>query len=237
VDRNVAKVCSAAISKGIRRGHLPCRFVAVTCHYDVAEWLEPDWIVDMATGELKRRCLRRGDTDEANVWRRPAIDLEIHRSEPAAWQLFKRHHYLNGQLPVAARCFLTTWQGTPVHFCATVPVITRKGHRRFTRIVTLPDYQGIGIGMGAVAAVAELHRAEGHRINVTSSHPALIRHCQHSPLWRTVNVKKTGGSSQRGNKRFPTYRNAAGRAVVSFEYVGRLTATRGEARSEEHAAI
>src|SRR5262249_38491248 len=56
VDRNVAKVCSAAISKGIRRGHLPCRFVAVTCHYDVADWLEPDWIVDMATGELKRRC-------------------------------------------------------------------------------------------------------------------------------------------------------------------------------------
>ena len=47
----MAKVCSAAIAKGIRRGHLPCRFVAVTCHYDVAEWLEPDWMLDMATGE------------------------------------------------------------------------------------------------------------------------------------------------------------------------------------------
>ena len=62
-----------------------------------------------------------------------------------------------------------------MNFCATLPVITKKNHRRFTRIVTLPDYQGIGIGMRAVAAVAELHRAEGHRINVTSSHPALIR--------------------------------------------------------------
>lgn len=209
VDRNVAKVCSAAITKGIRRGHLPCRFVAVTCHYDVAAWLEPDWILDMATCELQRRCLRR-----------PAIQLEVHRCEMAAWQLFKRHHYLNGSLPVASRCYLTTWEGVPVNFCATVPVITRKNHRRFTRIVTLPDYQGIGIGMRAVAAVAELHRAEGHRINVTSSHPALIRHCDMSPLWKTVNVKKSGGSSQRGNKRFPTYRNAAGRAVVSFEYLG-----------------
>ena len=166
VDRNVAKVCSAAIAKGIRRGHLPCRFVAVTCHYDVAAWLEPDWILDMATCELQRRRLRR-----------PPIELEIHRCGVDAWQLFKRHHYLSGQLPVAARCYLTTWEGIPVNFCATVPVITRKNHRRFTRIVTLPDYQGIGIGMRAVAAVAELHRAEGHRINVTSSHPALIRHC------------------------------------------------------------
>ncbi len=209
VDRNVAKVCSAAIAKGVRCGHLPCRFVAVTCHYDVAEWLEPDWILDMATGELRRRRLRR-----------PRIKLEIHRCKLAAWQLFKRHHYLSGSLAPGARCYLTTWEGLPVNFCATVPVIMKKNHRRFSRIVTLPDFQGIGIGMRAIAAVAELHRVEGHRINVTSSHPALIRHCENSPLWRAVNVKKTGGSSQRGNKLCPAYRSAAGRAVVSFEYIG-----------------
>jgi GNAT superfamily N-acetyltransferase len=156
--------------------------------------------------------------------------------------LFKRHHYLSGSLPPGARCYLTTWEGIPVNFCATVPVITKKNHRRFTRIVTLPDYQGIGIGMRAVAAVAALHRAEGHRINVTSSHPALIRHCAHSALWKAVNVKKTGGSSQR-NSRFPTYRSAAGRAVVSFEYVGGLAAKCGRlptgdrrANHQEHGA-
>jgi GNAT superfamily N-acetyltransferase len=209
VDRNVAKVCSAAIAKGIRRGHIPCRFVAVSCHYDITEWLEPDWLLDMATCELSRRRLRR-----------PAIELEIHRCRMAAWQLFKRHHYLSGSLAAGARCYLATWEGVPVNFCATLPVIARKNHRRFTRIVTLPDYQGIGIGMRAVAAVAELHRAEGLRINVTSSHPALIRHCQNSRLWKTVNVRKTGGSPRRANARFGNYRNAAGRAVVSFEYVG-----------------
>ena len=209
VDRNVAKVCSAAIAKGIRRGHLPCRFVAVTCHYDVADWLEPDWVLDMATCELKRRRLRR-----------PTIELAIHRCRMAAWQLFKRHHYLSGSLAVGARCYLTTWEGVPVNFCATVPVITKKNHRRFTRIVTLPDFQGIGIGMRAVAAVAALHRQEGLRINVTSSHPALIRHCRRSPLWKAVNVKKTGGSGRRGTSKFPAYRSAAGRAVVSFEYIG-----------------
>jgi GNAT superfamily N-acetyltransferase len=207
VDRNVAKVCSAAIAKGIRRRHIPCRFVAVTCHYDVAEWLEPDWVLDMATCELTRRRLRR-----------PSIKLEIHRSSLAAWQLFKRHHYLSGSLANGARCYLTTWDDIPVNFCATLPVIAKRNHRRFTRIVTLPDYQGIGIGMRAVAAVAELHRREGLRINVTSSHPALIRHCRRSPLWRTVNVRKAG-STPRSRERFHGYRSAAGRAVVSFEYV------------------
>ena len=208
VDRNVARACSLAIAKGIRRGNIPCRFVAVTCHYDVAEWLEADWVLDMATGLLQRRRLRR-----------PEIKLEIHRCGVAPWKLFARHHYLSGGLAVGARCYLATWEGEPVTFCATLPVITKKNHRRFTRIVTLPDYQGMGIGMRVVAAVAALHRAEGLRINVTSSHPALIRHCRRSAEWRTVNVKKTG-SSPSGSRRFPAYRSSAGRSVVSFEYVG-----------------
>lgn len=208
VDRTVAKVCSAAIAKGIRQGHIPCRFVAVTCHYDVAEWLEPDWVLDMATRETSWRCLRR-----------PSIELEIHRCRLATWEMFKRHHYLSGILPPGSRTYLTTWNDTPVNFCATLPVIAKRNHRRFTRIVTLPDFQGLGIGMRAVAAVAELHRAEGHRINVTSSHPALIRHCVRSPLWKAVNVKKTGASPA-ASKGFPNYHSSAGRSVVSFEYVG-----------------
>ncbi len=208
VDRNVARACSAAISKGIRRGNIPCRFVAVTCHYDVAEWLEADWVLDMATGRLQRRRLRR-----------PDIAVDIHRCGLAPWELFARHHYLSGLLAVGARCYLATWNGEPVTFCATLPVITKKNHRRFTRIVTLPDYQGMGIGMRVVAAVASLHRAEGLRINVTSSHPALIRHCKRSDDWRTVNVKKAG-ASPRGTARLAGYRSSAGRAVVSFEYVG-----------------
>ncbi|MCG8451382.1 MAG: GNAT family N-acetyltransferase [Pirellulales bacterium] len=208
VDRNVAKACSTAIAKGIRGGHIPCRFIAVTCHYDVAEWLEADWVLDMATGRLDRRRLRR-----------PRIHLEVHRCRLDAWQLFARHHYLSGSLALQARCYLATWEGEPVAFCATLPVITRKNHRRFSRIVTLPDYQGMGIGMRFVAAVASLHRHEGFRINVTSSHPALIRHCRNSQVWKAVSVRKNGGSSGRA-KCFSKYRTSAGRAVVSFEYIG-----------------
>lgn len=208
VDRNVAKACSTAIAKGIRNRNIPCRYIAVTCHYDVGEWLEADWVLDMATRQLHRRRLRR-----------PSIQLEIHRTRLAAWKLFAKHHYLSGSLAIGARCYLATWEGEPVAFCATLPMIAKKNHRRFTRIVTLPDFQGMGIGMRVVAAVASLHKEEGLRINVTSSHPSLIRHCKRSALWKAVSVKKTGSSRSKAH-RFTNYRSSAGRAVVSFEYVG-----------------
>ena len=98
-------------------------------------------------------------------------------------------------------------------------MIARKNHRRFARIVTLPDFQGIGIGMRAVAAVAELHRAEGHRVNVTSSHPALVRHCERSPLWRLVGIRKS--DSPATQRIVSDVSRRGGRTVVSFEYVGR----------------
>lgn len=211
VDRDVAKVCSAAVAKAVRSGRVDKRFVAVTCHYDVAEWLEPDWVLDMATGTLTRRCLRQGK------FQRPAIELQIHRCRPDAWRLFARHHYLSGSLNPTAECYLTTWNGKPVNFCATLPVIGFRGRRRFTRIVTLPDFQGIGIGTHSIAAVAELHRQRGHRVSITSSHPALIHHCRRSANWKAVSVKKTGQAPAR-SKRFAGYRSSTGRAVVSFEW-------------------
>lgn len=207
VDRQVAKVCSAAIAKAVRRRNIRCRFVAVSCHYDIARWLEADWVVDTAAGTLSRRRLRR-----------PPIELRISRCGRDVWRRFARHHYLTGSLSPSARCYVATWNGVPVTFCATIPIIGRRGHWRFTRIVTLPDYQGIGIGMRTVEAIASLYRQEGLRINVTTSHPAVIGHAQRDNRWRIVRVKKTGTPG--AADRFRGYHGSAGRAVVSMEFVG-----------------
>src|SRR5690606_23963986 len=85
VDRQVAQFGSAAVARAVRSGRVPCRFVAVTCHYDVAEWLAPDWTLDMATGQADWRRLRR-----------PDIRLEVVRCRARLWSLFARHHYLSG---------------------------------------------------------------------------------------------------------------------------------------------
>lgn len=44
VNREVAKTASYAISKAIRRQQK--KFIAVSCHRDIVDWLEPDWIYD-----------------------------------------------------------------------------------------------------------------------------------------------------------------------------------------------
>lgn len=208
VDRNVARIASAAISKGIKRGQIACRFVAVTCHYDVSEWLEPDWVIDMAVSRFQRRRLRR-----------PRIELEIFRAERSAWRMFARHHYLSGSLSRACRCFLALWRGEPVAFCATISLIGAKNRWRISRIVTLPDYQGVGIGTAVTEAVADLHLAEGHRVNITAGHPAVIAHCRRSDRWRAVGVRKTGSRSAR--RFIGNYTASSRRAVVSFEYLGK----------------
>jgi len=54
VDREVAKIASYAISKAVRR-QKDKKFVAVTCHYDVVDWLDPDWVFCTDTMEFDRK--------------------------------------------------------------------------------------------------------------------------------------------------------------------------------------
>jgi ABC-type dipeptide/oligopeptide/nickel transport system ATPase subunit len=53
VDREIAKVSAFAISKAVRRSQK--KFIAVTCHYDVVDWLEPDWVFCTDTMEFSRK--------------------------------------------------------------------------------------------------------------------------------------------------------------------------------------
>ena len=46
VDRNVAKTCCIAVEKAIRKQNK--KFVAISCHYDILDYLKPDWVFDTA---------------------------------------------------------------------------------------------------------------------------------------------------------------------------------------------
>jgi GNAT superfamily N-acetyltransferase len=206
VDRRVARVGSAAVAKAIRGGLVAGRFVAVTCHHDVARWLSPDWTIDMAAGTCHWGRLRR-----------PKIQVQVFRCHRRAWGMFARHHYLNGGLAPASRCFLAVIAGRPAAFCATLPLIGHALRWRITRLVTLPDYQGLGIGMALAAAVGDLHHEQGQRLSITTSHPAVIAHGRRGERWRATRVTLRG--SYGGGPAKATYRGTAGRAMVSFEYV------------------
>ena len=220
VDRNVAKVSSAAIAKGMKSGKIPGQFVAVTCHYDIMEWLEPDWVLDMAGGTISRRSLRR-----------PEIRLQIYRCRRDAWTMFARHHYLSGNLNKSVQCYLAVWNGEPVAFCAVISAMGFVGRRRISRIVTLPDYQGIGIGTALLEAIAEIHQKANLRLSLTASHPAIVGHCDRSKMWRTTNLTRTGSTKQKRG-----YKGSTNRCVVSFEYIGngkKINEREGEHHAKE----
>ena len=55
VNREVAKIGSYAVQKAIRKNDK--KFIAISCHYDIIEWLEPDWTfcTDTMTFEICKK--------------------------------------------------------------------------------------------------------------------------------------------------------------------------------------
>jgi energy-coupling factor transporter ATP-binding protein EcfA2 len=205
VDRTVAQIGSAALARAVRaRGQ---HLVAITCHEDVEAWLQPDWVYRPAEGRFNWRRLQR----------RPAITLAVVRCQASAWPLFAPHHYLSQALVRGAVCFLALWQERPVAFSAWAPYVARgPATRREHRTVTLPDYQGVGIGSALSNTVAALWRALGFRAVSTTTHPGLIRARLRSRDW--VLRRRPSLSPGGGDRRV---RHAATRLTAGFEYVGR----------------
>lgn len=203
VDRTVAQVGSAAAARTLRTHDIP--FVAVTCHEDVEAWLNPDWVYRPAEGHFAWRFLQR----------RPAVALEIFRCQAAAWELFASHHYLSHSLNRSAACFLAVYRDQPAAFSAWLPFVGRgPWTRREHRTVTLPDFQGIGIGNALSATIAAMWRGLGYRAVSTTTHPAMIRSRLRSSLWVMRRRPSFAGTNER------RLRHAVTRLTAGFEFVG-----------------
>jgi GNAT superfamily N-acetyltransferase len=205
VDRTVARVASAALAKAVRR--LGKRFVAVTCHEDVLEWLQPDWVYRPETNEFCWRCLQR----------RPAIELRIQRSGLSLWPLFRPHHYLSGEICHGAQAFVAYWDGKLVGFSAWVNNLVRHGGKREHRTVVLPDYQGIGIGTALANFCGALWKGLGRRVLSTTTHPGVIAARLRSDQWRLIRRPSLVGRSNRRSRRIE---HARTRLTAGFAYSG-----------------
>ena len=119
---------------------------------------------------------------------------------------------------------MATWNGEPVAFCGILPSFGHAGLKRVSRIVTLPDYQGVGIGGRFLDSMGMIQKREGFRLSIVASHPSIIHHCKNSLVWCCKEIAKNGHyqkkniRTQKGANYAKTASN--GRAVVSFEYIG-----------------
>lgn len=213
VDRNVARVSSLAIQKAIRRQDK--RFIAVTCHYDVQDWLMPDWVFN--TDDMTFQLL----DVEAQKKNRPKLNIDIYETKRKEyfWNIFKKYHYLSDNFNRAARVFIATCNGDLCAFCAVLPFPhpikknTWKGHRT----VVFPDFQGVGIGTIFSDAVAELFKQEGKSYISTTSNPAMIHSRANSKKWKTTRIGRVSGGVRTAKLKGSFSTN---RLTVSFEYIG-----------------
>lgn len=206
VDRTVARIGSSAVSKAIRNSSK--KFIAISCHSDIIEWLNPDWILEMPMGTLTRRSLRR----------RPPIEFRVERCKKDLWQLFKNHHYMNKELYGCSFCFCSYIEDNPVCFIAVKMMPGKESMWSITRMVCMPDYQGCGIGVSTLEYVCSLMSCTKNKIRIATRNPFLVKSLSKRKNWKINTLNKM--SKPDGGKMTGMKSRCLDKYVSSFCYVG-----------------
>lgn len=224
VDRQIAKFGALAFGKSWRRvakeGGRRC--VLLSCHYDIIDWLEPDWVFDTATGKYAGRGL----------WRRPKFDLEIRQVDGSYWPMFEPHHYLKLPRMVAATYFVGVVEGEPVAHLAFAAALELNGMRA-CRMVIMPEWQGAGIGLRFLNSLCQWHVdgncRYGDRVKTVyfhTSHPGLCAALRRDGKWVQVSAKLYGNNKRKSRAAIidsgfaGTGYGGHFRAVQGFRYIG-----------------
>lgn len=221
VDRQIAQIGAGAFAKAWRR--TGGKVVLLSCHHDILDWVQPDWVLDTDTGQFQRGWLRP----------RPRIELEIYQCRQADWAMFEPHHYLKLPHMIAATHYMGLADGVPV---AHIAFGTRPGlvEARACRLVVLPEWQGAGVGMRFLNACCEMWWRGQNRYHKPlrtifhTSHPALANALRRDKKWTQVSAVLYGGNKAKSAasiKRSDANNTGSGygghfRAVQGFRYLG-----------------
>jgi ABC-type ATPase with predicted acetyltransferase domain len=209
VDRNVARAASTALSRYVRKNSVH-NIVVATCHRDVLEYLEPDWIIDTDRGYWS---LNEGQ------FQRPELVLDIYPASNDVWKHFSAYHYLSESHNKSARCFVAVWDGKLVGFNSVIsmPNGALKEAYRGHRLVVHPDFQGMGFGHRISEAIAQHYIDNGKRYFAKTAHPRLGEYRNASPLWKPTSKNMMKRPDAANHKRWEVDVN---RFTYSHEYIG-----------------
>lgn len=216
VDRTVAKVMSHAVQKMARRNNK--RVVLISCHYDVMEWLNPDWVIDCNKQTyINRRLLWR------DYERQEQLSFEVRPVDRKTWRGFSRYHYLNDKLPGGATVCYGLFHGAEQigFICFANYVPTRKGKTRImhgARVVVHPDYVGLGLGRKLIDETADDVKRQGYRVMAKFSSVPVYKSMKKNPLWRLRDAYTHLTIVGEKMKRKGGFRNRV--KTYSFEYIG-----------------
>lgn len=185
VDRTVAKVMSHCVQKHARRSKK--KIVLNSCHYDVIEWLNPDWIIDCNKQTYENRRSMVGTFERTDRLR-----FGVRETTSKEWKFFQKFHYLSEKLPGGRVYYYGLFQDEIqvgfVCYAAYIP-----GNQKtffFNRLVIHPDYCGLGLGLPFVNATAEHMVMRGFEVRSTFSSTPTYKLLKKDPRWICTDIKK-----------------------------------------------
>jgi len=223
VDRNAAKVMSHCVQKYARRNKKT--IVLCSCHYDVIEWLNPDWIIDCNKQTYEDRRSMVGTFKRTDQLR-----LDIREVGSETWKYFSKYHYLSSNLPGGKNYFFGLFLGQEqIGFQCYSAYVPGKPHIMYSnRVVIHPDYAGFGLGIRFINETAEYMKNKNFIVKAVFSSLPLYKSRKNDPKWRLTQIKKTikqqkvrlNGNFARLKSREKADKFRTKVKVFVFEYVG-----------------
>ena len=157
---------------------------------------------------------------------RPKIQLTVQRVEASQWVAlgFDKHHYLTHELNPSAKCLVFCWDGVPVAFMAMLNS-PRKGMpmgHSVSRLVILPDYQGLGLSSTILNFCGGVLRSLGEEypLYIKTIHDKMGEHLTRSEKWLPTSYNGKERTIESARHDSHRYRNRLTRISYCFKYVG-----------------
>jgi ABC-type Mn2+/Zn2+ transport system ATPase subunit len=196
VDRTVAKVMSHCIQKHARKTGK--KIVLLSCHYDVIEWLNPDWVIDANKQEyIDRRSLWR------DFKRSEHLEFDIKEIGKESWKYFSKYHYLSDNLPGGVIKTFGLFHGdNQIGFQCFANYVPHRGGRmkmHSNRTVIHPDYAGLGMGIMLINKTAAYMEEQGYEAWAKFSSTPVYIAMKRQECWQLVNIERRTKTVVGGN--------------------------------------
>lgn len=222
VDRTVAKAMAHSVQKVARKNKKT--IVLLSCHYDIVEWLDPDWVIDCNTQEyIDRRLLPPRSKSEQLIFGIRQL------TDSKSWASFAKYHYLSDKLAGGKNYLfgLFTESDQQVGFIAySNYVLWKQEHKdqglpmimHANRIVVHPDYCGFGLGGRMTDITAEyMKNTLKYDVQIKLSSASMATLLKRNQKWELRDV------SRNINNIWKNHKGRTGRIYVktySFKFNG-----------------
>lgn len=155
---------------------------------------------------------------------KPEINLKVQRVEANVWYdlNFANHHYLTEKLNKSCKCFLFTWDDVPVAFVGILntPSKGRPFNMAISRIVILPEFQGLGLSSKILNFCGGIVKACGEEYNlyIKTIHEKMGEGLERNSLWNPTGYN--GKLRKDSNDVSGKYKKRLQRASYCYRYDG-----------------